>query len=70
MDKFSSKIARISGMTNKEITDLHLAMRRSRSEYKLRANPKNLQNAISLREMRRHIRNRHRGHEEKAPRRM
>lgn len=49
MDKLSSKIARISGMTNKEIIDLHLAMQEEiKKQYKLRANPKNLQNAISL----------------------
>lgn len=49
MDKFSSKIARISSMTNKEIIDLHLAMQEEiKKQYKLRTNPKNLQNAISL----------------------
>ncbi|HCL6635301.1 TPA: hypothetical protein R6W46_004383 [Citrobacter freundii] len=49
MDNFSSKIARISGMTNKEIIDLHFTMQEEiKKQYKLRANPKNLQNAISL----------------------
>lgn len=49
MDKFSSKIARISGMNNKEIIDLHLAMQQEiKRQYRLRANPENLQNAISL----------------------
>ncbi|WP_174868319.1 hypothetical protein [Pectobacterium polaris] len=49
MDKFSSKIARISSMTSKEIIDLHLAMQKEiKKQYRLRANPKNLQNAISL----------------------
>ncbi|HEM7855903.1 hypothetical protein I5373_08530 [Citrobacter koseri] len=49
MDKFSSKIATISGMSNKEIIDLHIAMQEEiKKQYHLRDNPENLQNAISL----------------------
>lgn len=49
MDRFSSKIATISGMNNKEIIDLHIAMQEEiKKQYHLRDNPENLQNAISL----------------------
>lgn len=49
MENLLSSIARISGMNNLQIVDLHLSLiQEIKKQYKLRANPANLQNTIVL----------------------
>lgn len=49
MEQLISAIARISGMNSHQIVDLHISLiKEIKAQYKLRANPVNLENTIAL----------------------